>query len=822
MSREAAAAAAVMAMVLMTPAAQAEIRETGDGNTPGLAQNPLSPTGEQRTFDIPPQSLVTALNAFGRQAGIQISIDEAIARGVQVQGVSGTMTPELALNALLAGTGIVARFTASRAVMLTKPQTGQLPPGVMQLDPVQVQGMFPVPAQAMIDNLPPPYAGGQVATGGQVGFLGNRDFMDTPFNEVSYTAQKVQDQQARTIKEALIDNPSVRGMWNSSAGADDSLSIRGFKVGSQDISFGGLYGVLPIYLIAAELPERVEVLNGPTAMLNGIPPGGSIGGSINLVPKRAPNEPLTAFTASYASAGQVGGALDFGRRFGVDQRFGVRFNGVFRAGNTAIDRNADELGLALLGLDFRGDRVRISADFGYQYQLVTGLAAMPAMAAGVAVPSAPPARGNFGQPWGFVERKDLFGMIRAEVDVTDNITGYAAYGMLDDRTHTLSGGYPTIVNQNGNFTSRPYNESAYYNYRSGEVGIRALATTGPIDHAFNINGTTFQRETGVVSNSGVLFGSNIFNPTFVGEPNLATPVMNKTSAGSLSSIGVADTLSAFDKRIQLTVGARLQRVTADGFNAVTGAQTSTIDQNALSPSVALVVKPWRNVSLYANFIQGLQQGIVVGGAFTNAGAVLPPFKATQYEVGVKVDWGTLTTTLSAFQITQPSTITDVASNTLLQNGEQRNQGLEFNVFGEIAKGVRLLGGATLMDAVLTKTAGGLTDGWKAPGVPDVQLNIGGEWDPSFAKGLTLNGRMIYTSSQYVDTTFPRRSIPDWARFDVGARYTFDHVKNVTEKPVTIRFSVENVFDANYWAATTIGYLIQGGPRTFRLSSTMSF
>jgi iron complex outermembrane recepter protein len=788
------------------------------------AQSPPPATSSaRRDYNIPPQPLTSALALFGQQSGVQVTADGDLLRNLSTPGVQGRFTSDEALRQLLVGTGLTWSIGAAGTIVLQKPpQSGQLMPGAMQLDPVQVQGVFPVPPQAMIDNLPPPYAGGQVATGGQLGFLGNRDVMDTPFNQTSYTAQKVQDQQARTIKDAMIDNPAVRGMWSSSSGADDSLKIRGFKVGSQDISLGGLYGVLPIFLIAAELPERVEVLNGPSAMLNGIPPGGSIGGSINLVPKRAPNQPLSEVTASYASAGQVGGAVDIGRRFGADERFGVRFNGVFRAGNTAIDRNAEQLGLASLGLDFRGDRVRISADFGYQYQLVTGLTAMPFMAAGIAIPSAPPARGNFGQPWGFVERKDLFGMVRAEIDLTDNITGYAAYGMLDDRAHTLSGGYPTIVNQNGNFTSQPFNEGDYYNYRSGEVGIRAQATTGPIDHAFNINGTTFQREIGVVVNSGVLFNSNIFNPTFVGPPNLATPITNKTSAGSLSSTGVADTLSAFDKRIQLTVGARLQRVTADGFNAVTGAQTSTIDQNALSPSVALVVKPWSNVSFYGNFIQGLQQGVVVGAGFANAGSVLPPFKATQFEVGMKVDWGTLTTTLSAFQITQPSLITDVASNTVTQNGEQRNQGLEFNVFGEIAKGIRLLGGLSLMDAVLTKTAGGLTDGWRAPAAPDVQINIGGEWDPSFAKGLTLNSRLVYTSSQYIDTIFPRRSIPDWARVDVGARYTFDHVKNVTEQPVTVRFSVDNVFDANYWAGTTIGYLVQGGPRTFRLSSTMRF
>jgi len=49
-------------------------------------------------------------------------------------------------------------------------------------------------------------------------------------------------------------------------------------------------------------------------------------------------------------------------------------------------------------------------------------------------------------------------------------------------------------------------------------------------------------------------------------------------------------------------------VTADGFNAVSGALVSTTDQNALSPSVALVAMPWSNVSLYGNFRQGLQRG----------------------------------------------------------------------------------------------------------------------------------------------------------------------------------------------------------------------
>jgi iron complex outermembrane receptor protein len=348
------------------------------------------------------------------------------------------------------------------------------------------------------------------------------------------------------------------------------------------------------------------------------------------------------------------------------------------------------------------------------------------------------------------------------------------------------------------------------------------ALTGPISHEFALTGTTYSAAIGINSVLGTAFATNFYNPTIITRPNIPTPAVNKTTTQNLSSLGIADTLSAADKRVQLTVGARLQQVAADNFNPLTGVRTSSYDESALSPSVALVFKPWQNVSIYGNYIQGLQQGAIVGPTFTNAGEVFPPFKSIQYEVGVKVDWGKFTTTASLFQITQPSILTNVATNTQILGGEQRNQGMELNVFGEPLEGVRLLGGIMLLNAVLTKTQGSLTDGWVAPFSPGFNLNLAGEWDLPFAKGLTLNGRVIYTGSQYIDTTYPRRSLPDWMRFDLGARYAFEN-PGAKGKLLVARFNVENVLDANYWesgiGATTL-YL--GAPRTFRLSLTADF
>jgi len=796
----------------------------GDLST-AMAQDPAAEIAQaNRAFDIPPQTLAGALAAFGHQSGMQVSVDAGLAQGVASPGASGTMSAAQALDRLLAGTGITYRITGNTAMLQRVGQSGGS--GATHLDPVTVQGAFPVPSQAMIDNLPPPYAGGQVATGGQLGLLGNRGVMDTPFNQSSYTAKKAQDQQARTIRDVLIDDPSVRAAGTADGGAGaESVNIRGFFAGGLNaFSYGGLYGILPSWSVMPELAERVEVLKGPSAMLNGMQPDGAIGGTVNVVPKRAPDEPLTQATASYLSSGQFGGHVDVARRYGEDKEFGVRFNGVFRAGQTDVRWNSDQRALSVLGLDFRGQRARFSADLGYQYQYVGGVIGYLGIANGVPLPWAPSARSNpTGQPWNSQERTDLFGVFRGEVDLAEDVTVYVALGAHGNRLGQLVANRSSITDFYGAATANaPYNFDQYNFNRTAEAGVRARAATGPIGHELAFTATAYESETNQGLNFGTPFATNIYSPTITARPNIAAGPVGKVSTSSLSSLALADTLTAVEKRIQLTLGARLQRAAAGNFNPASGAQMDSYDQSALSPSVALVVKPWENVSVYGNWIQGLQRGSIVPAGFTNAGEIFAPYKSTQFEAGVKIDWGKFTTTTSIFQISQPSILTDVATNTQYLGGEQVNQGLEFNFFGEPVVGVRLLGGAMFLNGILTKTQGGLTDGWVAPAAPALSLNLAGEWDLPFARGLTVNGRILYTSSQYFDTTFPRRSIPEWTRFDLGARYTFDN-PSAKGKPLVARFNVENVLDTNYWQGGDNSFvLFLGAPRTFRLSLTADF
>ncbi|AFK62096.1 TonB-dependent ferric siderophore receptor [Advenella kashmirensis WT001] len=152
---------------------------------------------------------------------------------------------------------------------------------------------------------PATYAGGQVATGGQAGILGNADNMSSPYIINSYTSKLIEDQQARTLGEAIKNDPTVQ-VGNGYGNFAETFVIRGFPLNNDDLAFNGLYGILPRQVLPTEMIERVEIFKGASAFLNGAAPGGSgLGGLINIQPKRGTDEPLTRLNADYTGRGQV-------------------------------------------------------------------------------------------------------------------------------------------------------------------------------------------------------------------------------------------------------------------------------------------------------------------------------------------------------------------------------------------------------------------------------------------------------------------------------------------------------------------------------------
>ncbi|OOE84042.1 TonB-dependent siderophore receptor [Salinivibrio sp. PR6] len=673
------------------------------------------------------------------------------------------------------------------------------------------------------------YQGGQVSRSGRFGILGNQDFMDTPFSSISYTSQLIADQQAKSVGDVLKNDPAVRqsvGFGNF----QELYMIRGFPVYSDDMTLNGVYGILPRQYVAASMLERVEVFRGANTFVNGAAPGGSaIGGSINLIPKRAGSEPLTHVTVGTQSDGQSYGALDLGRRFGDNQESGLRVNLVARDGDDAVDDQDTQLGVLSLGFDHLGDNFRMSADVGYQDHHIGS--PRPSVTPGSAIPSLPSSDTNYAQDWTYTDEKQLFGVVRAEYDFSIQTTAWVAAGMRRGKEHNLLAN-PT-ADGNGNLTTYLFDNVREDTVMSADSGVRHEFSTGSIGHTVVVSGSLYQSRSKNAYEmsdwSGVSVG------TLTDYDQISIPVVT-SSAGNMSdptetervtysSAALADTLSLFDDQVKLMLGARLQRLETKSFDYNTGDRTGGYSKTTLTPSLGVVYQPTLDVSLYANYAEALLPGEVApesnnGVTVANKGDVLKPNRSEQYEVGAKYDTGSYGAVVSLFEISKPTYMYD-SNNNYTDNGEQRHRGIELSAFGEPIEQVKVLGGVTLIDADIVKSSNIDAEGKNAIGVPKVQANLNLEWETPFVEGLILEGRTVYTGYQYASSD-NSLELPSWTRFDLGARYGM----KVGDNALTLRARIDNVTDKNYWASAGgypgSNYLVQGSPRTVVLSASYDF
>ncbi|ELS42884.1 TonB-dependent receptor [Pseudomonas syringae] len=768
-------------------------------------------TSGRRAYEVPAGSLSAALTRFAGQAGVNLSVDPALVNGRNSSGLSGEFAVEEGFARLLQGSGLQLMPVGEQAYTLI-PAPDSASAG-LQLAPTSIVG-----DSGVTDGQD--YAGGQVARKGSQGMLGSRDFMETPFSMTTYTKDAVKNQQARTLGDLIASDPSVRAT-NPAGGRYEQFTIRGFSLFNSDVSYNGLYGILPTYTIDMEMAERVDILKGPSQLINGISPRGSVGGGINVVPKRATDKPITELTTSYASKGQVGAAVDVARRFGEDDKFGIRFNGVKQSGDTEWDHQSVDRDMAVLGLDFRGDRLRLSTDIGHTERDTDAPQERVQVGANAKVPNANDVRDNYAQSWSKARTKDTFGAVNAEYDLSDSVMLYGGVGARKSN-HDFLRHAVSVTNDAGDFSVQPRDFTRDENVRTATAGARSWFTTGPVSHEVNLAASYFYMD---FENGGARYAaapSNLYNPVDTPTPSNPTRADSKVyTENRFSGVALTDTLGFFEDRLLLTLGARWQRVKVDDWTDDVKGDTA-YDEEKVSPSGGILYKVTDDFSVYANYMEGLSQGKIAPSTSVNEDQIFPPFVSRQVEVGAKYDLGSFAFTASVFRIKQPAYETNTTSRVFGPNGKRRNDGVELTMFGEPMKGFRLLGGVMYIDSELTNTVNGTFDGNRAPATPKYNVNLGAEWDVPGVNGLTLTGRGIYTGSQYLDQA-NSKSIDSSERFDVGARYAF----KVDQKDITLRANVENVMNKYYWSSAGASDDSEPGltlstPRTYLLSATVGF
>jgi iron complex outermembrane receptor protein len=591
------------------------------------------------------------------------------------------------------------------------------------------------------------------------------------------------------------------------------------------MTYNGLYGILPRQYLAAELIERVSVIRGTNAFLNGAPIGvsGSLGGAIDAIPKRAGKENITQVSLGMRANQHHYAAADLGMRSDTGH-FGIRFNGVHSEGDTALDKESRKLEMATLGMDYRGESLRISADLGHQDHLMDAAQPSITIAGNLDIPSAPDADSNIAQPWTFSDSHDLFGTLRAEYEFNDDITGWIAAGSRDSKEESSLSAFLTVNNAEGDFSANRFDVTHKDAVSTGELGLRVKTNTGNIQHRLTFSASAYQNHS---RNAYIIFNpftDNIYQPTELAPPTTTqfiggdpgNPLITNTT--ETNSIAIADELRLLDEKLLLTLGIRQQNFREYNYDYNTGDKLSSYDESRATPLAAGVYKLSQTYSLYMNYAEGLLKGDLApqlsnGMAVINAGEALKPYQIQQIEGGVKVDGSRLGASLGLFEIRKPLAGVN-SENTFTTTGHQSNTGLEASVYGQALHSLKILGGINLIDTDIHDK--------HALGTPELQANLDMEWDIPGISGLSLNGHLMYTGEQYANAENTQR-VPSWYRFDLGLRYLKKLPNSTT---LTLRANVENATGEDYWSSVggfpNSNYLTLGAPRTFHLVASLSF
>ena len=248
-------------------------------SSPASAQG----SAQVRRFDIPAQSLASALTVFGDQADLQIAADTSLVEGIRSQGVSGSMAPAEALSRLLSGTGLTWRSLNARSIRIERAPAAA--DGTLQLGPVRVEGAGGsdgLAASPNSDMLASETTRSYTPRGAITSSKLPLTLRETPQSVTVVTRQQIEDRNFISIDEAI---ESTTGMTAQAANLGSlTFYSRGFSMGSGQIDgMMGAGGATGGYTPNVAMFDRIEIMRGAAGLVAG---QGNPGGVVNLVRKR--------------------------------------------------------------------------------------------------------------------------------------------------------------------------------------------------------------------------------------------------------------------------------------------------------------------------------------------------------------------------------------------------------------------------------------------------------------------------------------------------------------------------------------------------------
>ncbi|MEA5552702.1 TonB-dependent siderophore receptor [Anabaena cylindrica UHCC 0172] len=529
----------------------------------------------------------------------------------------------------------------------------------------------------------------------------NTPLRDIPQGIQIIPRQVIEDQQVTRLDEALRNTSGVT-FGGTGFGRDLLFNVRGFertqvlRDGFNQFRNGGIPETANL--------QQIEILKGPASVLYGdIQPGGVI----NLVTKKPLSEPFYEIQTQFGSRGLFRPSIDVSGPLTTDGNLLYRLNALYQTSESFqnVDNNVNRFFISPV-LSWK---ISDNTDFTLEVESLNDRrpSSFGVPAFGNRVANIPFDR-IISEPDDVVKENFFKVGYTLEHRFSENWKLNNAFRYLQQNI-LADVAYVSSVNETNGIAERNWaiqtDDSRNYSF---QTNIAGEFTTGPIKHKL-LTGIDLSRVDQFFFTRFDFATSipiDIFNPVYraFARPRPEDlPILNDSQTKT-DRLGfyLQDQLSLSDNLIVLA-GFRYDTVNQTNRNNQFGSE-QTQYSDAFSPRIGIVYKPIEEVSLYTSYSRSFSPnaGITVNND------VLQPERGEGYEVGVKAELlrGRLSTTLAYFDITKQN----VANSDLnapgfgfsVATGEQKSQGIEFDVVGEIIPGWNVIASYAYIDAEVTK------------------------------------------------------------------------------------------------------------------------
>ena len=651
----------------------------------------------------------------------------------------------------------------------------------------------------------------------------NTPLRDIPQSVQIIPQQVIEDRQATSLEEVATSSSGVIFSGNNlGRGAD--LAIRGFNRSAI------LRDGFRVYNRAAQgIPEtahleRVEIVKGPASAVFG---ESEPGGLINLVSKQPLSEPFYNLQLQLGNNNFVRFPVDLSGSLTESANLNYRLNTLYQYEESFRDfDNGFERFFVAPNLAWQiADSTDLSFNLEYTHEtrpVDSGTAVIDGEPADIPRerilnnPSDKAEREFINTGYTFEHRfsKDwkignAFRFIANNYNVDDNTLAVPFF--IDDNTGTVT----------RTFVQEERAEDSFTLYTNVEGNV----ATGKIEHNL-LFGIDLNHSKIDLSTRFDPFPLNASNPNLT-PIDIFDPDYDAFPSPDPESIDLFNDDEVTNNRVGIYLQDKIDLL--DNLIFVAGLRYDTFDQtttsnlddtevsqdsDAFTPRVGIVYQPIEAIALYGNYSQSFNPTPFLYNRSVD-GSLLEPETGEGFEIGVKGEIipNRLAASVAYFNISRENVATEDRLNpfAVVVVSEQENQGVEFDLTGEIKPGWNIIASYAYVDSEISEDDNPNLIGSRFPNVPEHSASL---WTTYEIQKGDLKGFGLGVGLDYVGER--QGGLPN--SFEVDSYVLTNAALFYNRQDWQLRLNFNNLFDVDYIEAadtSSVRNIYVGRPFTVR-------